>query len=136
LIQEPTMRLALCLPAALLLAGPAGAAPADKKDPLPASAAWELGPLRAAFTVVKTEYDAKRMRVKWTLKTREGARTADFVGALGRQPFTFLFYDDKGAEVALVRLRPADFEGVPRERVMKAGTSLVVTLDLPASMPK
>jgi hypothetical protein len=124
--------------AALLLSSPAAAREGKEgKDALPASAMWELRSFNILFRVLRTDYDADKMQVRWVLETREGARTSDFVRSIDReQPFTFAFLDEDGNELALVRLGATDFRGIPREKIMKEGTRLEVTLDLPQSFAK
>jgi hypothetical protein len=104
---------------------------------LPGTAAWELGALRVPFRIAKTEYDDRKKQVKWTVETKDGYRTADFVRGIDRdRPFTFLFFDGETQEVGRVELRAADFQGIPKTRVMKEGTRLTVTLDVPKAMPR
>jgi hypothetical protein len=122
----------------LLLAGLAPAGAKDrKKDPLPGTAKWDLRAFNTLFRVVKTEYDEGKKRVRWTLRLKEGIRTADFVRAVGSaRPFTFLFYDEDMKELSRIELKASDFTGVPRAKVMKAGTRLEVALDVPRDLDK
>ena len=108
----------------------------DKKSPLPSNATWELRAFDSLFRVVRTEYDAEARRVKWSVETREGYRTLDFVEALARRPFTFRFLDGDNNELATIQLNKDDIQGIPKERVMKARTPLTITLDLPRAMPR
>jgi hypothetical protein len=108
----------------------------DKKSPLPDNATWELKAFDVLFRVVQTDYDGASRQVKWTVQTRDGHRTSDFVGAIARKPFTFRFLDGDDKELAIVQLGKADFQGIPQASVMKAGTRLTVTLDLPKAMPR
>jgi len=108
----------------------------DKKSPLPGNATWELRAFDSLFRVVRTEYDAEAKRVTWSVETREGYRTLDFVEALSRRPFTFRFLDGDNNELATIQLNKDDYQGIPKERVMKARTPLTITLDLPRAMPK
>ncbi len=133
------MTTRLCLLTATLLtglAGPAAAQGAREKSPLPATATWELRPLERLFRVVKTDYEEGRRVVRWTLATREGYRTLDFMRLLDREPFSFTFYDEEMRELAATQLRSRDFRGIPSTRSMNEGTRLEVELALPKSMPK
>lgn len=112
------------------------AAHADKKDPLPGKATWELRPLRQVFRIVKTDYDEGKKRVKWTVDTREGVRTSDFNRGLREQPFTFTFLDGEYRELAIIQLRAANFQGVPGTKIMKEGTRLTITLDVPKTIDR
>ena len=107
----------------------------SEKSPLPGDAEWELKAFNSLFRVVRTEHDADTKQVKWLVETRDGHRTSDFVRELSRNPFTFHFLDGDN-EVATVQLSKDDFRGIPSERVMKAGTRLTITLDLPRALPK
>jgi hypothetical protein len=132
--MRTTVLLAAFLFSCLALARDARA---DDKDRLPASATWELRSFNVLFRVVRTDYDADKKQVRWRLETKEGARTADFVRTIDReQPFTFTFLDEDDGEQGVVQLRAADFRGIPRDRVMKEGTRLEVTLDLPRNFAK
>jgi hypothetical protein len=128
----------LCLFAAslLLAAGPVSAQGKREKSPLPATATWELRPLERLFRVVKTEYEEGRQVVRWTLATREGYRTLDFMRLLDREPFTFTFFDEEMRELATTQLRSRDFRGIPSARTMNEGTRLELELALPKAMPK
>jgi hypothetical protein len=108
----------------------------DKKSPLPSNATWELKAFDALFRVVQTDYDGVSRQVKWTVQTRDGSRTSDFVSTITRKPFTFRFLDGDDKELATIQLGKADFQGIPRASVMQAGTRLTVTLDLPKAMPR
>ena len=108
----------------------------DKKSPLPGDAVWELKAFESLFRVVKTDYDAEIKRVKWSVQTRDGQRTADLLSDIKRMPFTFHFVDGDGNELATVQLNKADFHGLPDARVLKEGTRLTITLDVPKAMPK
>jgi hypothetical protein len=134
------MKPRLCLLAASLtlaaLAGPAAGQGRREKSPLPATATWELRPLEGLFRVVKTEYDEGRRVVRWTVATREGYRTIDFVRLLDRAPFTFTFFDEDMRELATTQLRSRDFKGIPSTRTMNEGTRLEMALTLPKAMPK
>jgi hypothetical protein len=123
---------------ALVLACPAPSlrGQAEEKGGLPATADWELRPFNVLFRVVRTAFDAEKKKVGWTLETKEGLRTGDFVRALDREPFAFTFLDGDDHELAVVQLGSADFRGIPRDRVMKEGTRLEVVLDLPRTWPK
>jgi hypothetical protein len=128
----------LVLAFALSTPGPSPArdGKAEEKG-LPATATWELRPFGILFRVVRTDYDEEKMQVRWTLETKEGMRTSDFVRLIDRdQPFTFTFLDEDDKELATVQLGAADYRGIPRDRVMKEGTRLEVTLDLPRAWPK
>jgi hypothetical protein len=123
----------------LLIVGSAASALDDKKDsknPLPAGIAWELKPLQSTFRVTGTEYDAEARKVTWTVQTRDGYRTADFVRDITRGPFTFRFLDGDGKELATIQLTKEDFRGIPRERVMKERTRLNIVLNLPRAFPR
>jgi hypothetical protein len=108
----------------------------DKKNPLPGDAAWDLKALKSAFRIVKTDYDDRTKEVKWTVETREGIRTADFVREISRKPFTFRFLDGDMKEVATVELGKSDFRGIPKARVMKENTRLTITLEVPRTIGK
>ncbi|HZY87782.1 MAG TPA: hypothetical protein VFE78_23300 [Gemmataceae bacterium] len=118
------------------LAGPTFGQGKREKSPLPATATWELRPLERLFRVVKTEYDEGRQVVRWTVATREGYRTLDFVRLLDRERFTFTFFDEDMRELATIQLRSRDFKGIPSARTMNEGTRLETDLELPKSMPK
>ncbi|HEY7427547.1 MAG TPA: hypothetical protein VH682_25165 [Gemmataceae bacterium] len=107
-----------------------------EKSPLPRNATWELKAFDALFRVIHTDYDGASQQVKWTVQTRDGSRTSDFVSAITRKPFTFRFLDGDDKELAIIQLGKTDFSGIPRARVMKEGTSLTITLDLPKAMPR
>jgi hypothetical protein len=134
------MSTRLCLLAASLalatLAGLAADQGKREKSPLPATATWELRPLERLFRVVKTEYEEGRQVVRWTLATREGYRTIDFVRLLDRERYTFTFLDEEVRELATTQLRSRDFRGIPSTRTMNEGTRLEIELALPKSMPK
>ncbi|HWG41459.1 MAG TPA: hypothetical protein VN688_01650 [Gemmataceae bacterium] len=108
----------------------------DSKNPLPGNAEWELKAFNSLFRVLKTDYDAATKQVKWTVETRAGHRTADFLRDIARKPFTFRFLDGDKNELATVQLSKADFQGVPNARVMKEGTRLTITLEVPKAMPR
>jgi hypothetical protein len=105
------------------------------KSPLPGDAEWELKAFNSLFRVVRTEHDAGTNQVKWLVETRDGYRTSDFLTELARHPFVFHFLDGDN-ELATVQLSKEDFRGIPGERVMRAGTRLTITLDLPRALPK
>lgn len=132
--------LSLLGTAALLVVAASGtSAVEDKKDsksPLPGNAEWELKAFSRVFRVLRTDYDAEAKQVKWTVQTREGHRTSDFLRDLGRNPFTFQFLDGNDNELATIQLSKDDFRGIPNERVMREGTRLTITLDVPRAMPK
>lgn len=108
---------------------------ARAEDGLPASATWELKPFDRLFRVVRTDHDTDKVR--WTLETKDGFRTADFVRNIDReQPFTFVFLDENDAELASIQLRASDFTGIPKDRITKEGTRLDVTLELPKAFAK
>jgi hypothetical protein len=133
------MNTRLCLLVAPLLAaltGPAAAQGTREKGPLPATATWELRPLERLFRVVKADYEEGRQVVRWTLATREGYRTIDFVRLLDREPFTFTFFDEDMRELASTQLKSRDFRGIPSARTMNEGTRLELELKLPKAMPK
>ncbi len=122
---------------ALVCLAPVRETRAEEKSGLPASAEWELRPFLVLFRVARTDHDAEKKQVRWTLETRDGMRTSDFVRTIDReQPFTFTFLDEEGNELAVVQLGAADFRGIPRDRIMKEGTRLEVVLDLPRAWPK
>lgn len=130
-----------CLSGCLLILAAAGVAAAvedkkDKKNPLPGDATWDLKPLHSLFRVVATEYDAETRKIKWTVETRDGYRTADFINDITRRPFTFRFLDGNGNEASLIQLTREDFHDLPRERIMKARTRLTITLDVPRALSK
>ncbi|HEY7313794.1 MAG TPA: hypothetical protein VH643_30875 [Gemmataceae bacterium] len=106
----------------------------DEKSPLPGPATWDIKAFNALFRVVQTDADAKQ--VKWIVELREGARTSDFVRDITSKPFTFRFLDGDDRELATIQLGKADFQGIPRGNVMKDGTRLTITLDLPKAMPR
>ncbi len=121
----------------LVCQAPAREGKGEEKGGLPATATWELRSFNALFRVVRTDYDAEKKQVRWTLETRDGFRTTDFVRTIDReQPFTFSFQDEEGTELAVVQLGAADFRGIPRDRIMKEGTRLEVALDLPRTWAK
>jgi hypothetical protein len=127
--------LSLC--ALLLLSRPAPAADRKDRDNLPGNANWDLKAFDNLFRVVRTTYDADRKQVRWTVRTRDGYRTADFVRSVIReQPFTFTFYDEADKELAVVTLGADDFRGIPRERLMREGMQLDVLLAVPSAMPR
>ncbi len=95
----------------------------DEKSRLPGNAEWELKAFNALFRVVKTDYDAEAKKVKWTVETREGQRTSDFLREIAQNPFTFHFVDGDNNELATVQLGKADFQGVPKTRLMREGAS-------------
>jgi len=92
--------------------------------------------LNSLFRVVTTEYDGEARKIKWTVETRDGHRTMDFVGDITRRPFTFRFLDGDGKELAIIQLTKSDFRGLPSERVMRPRTRLTITLDVPRAMPR
>jgi hypothetical protein len=108
----------------------------DKKSPLPDNAVWELKPLDALFRVVETAYDGDAKKVTWTVETRDGYRTADFVRDITGKPFTFRFLNGDGNELAAIQLTKEHFRGLPNERVMRARTRLTIVLELPRAMPR
>jgi hypothetical protein len=108
----------------------------SKKSPLPDNATWELKAFDRLFRVVKTEYDGETRRVKWTVETREGYRTLDFIEGITRRPFTFRFLDGAGNELATIQLAKEAFQGLPKERIMPARTPLTITLEVPRAMPR
>jgi hypothetical protein len=136
------MKIALSLlTMSLFLVAPAGSIAdadekKDEKSPLPGNATWELKAFNSLFRVVKTEYDAQFKQVKWTVETKEGYRTSDFVRAIAAKPFTFRFLDEAMKELALVELFKDDFRGIPDARVMKERTRLTIVLAVPRAMPK
>jgi hypothetical protein len=108
-----------------------------KKGALPGEATWDLTPLERLFRVVKTDHDEGKGQVTWTVQTREAMRTADFLRSVDRERrFVFLFYDGEMKELARAELRAEDFKGIPKAKVMRAGTRLEVTLDVPKVMPR
>jgi hypothetical protein len=123
------MNLSLCM--LLLLAADSTGKPA-----LPGKAKWDLAPLERLFRIVKTDVGESGKTVRWTFALREGVRTADFARALQTQPFTFLFLDAENNEVGRVKIKKDDFQGISKERIMKAGTPLTLTLDIPAAIDK
>ena len=109
----------------------------EEKSNLPGKATWDLKAFNTVFRVVKTDYDAKKNQVRWVLETKEGLRTFDFVRSLDRdQPFVFTFLDGDANELQKVQLKSTDFQGIPKEKVMKEGTRLEVTLDVPEVIGK
>jgi hypothetical protein len=108
----------------------------DDKSPLPGNAEWELKALDRVFRVVRTDYDAEARQAKWSVETREGQRTSDFLRELARNPFTFHFLDGENNELATVQLNKDDFRGIPNDRVLREGTRLTITLELPKAMPR
>lgn len=108
----------------------------DEKSPLPGPATWDVKAFNALFRVVQTDADAGAKQVKWIVQTREGSRTSDFVSDITRKPFTFRFLDGDDKELATIQLGKDDFQGIPRSNVIKAGTRLTITLDLPKAMPR
>jgi hypothetical protein len=134
------MKHRLCLLAASLtlvaFCGPATAQGRREKSPLPATATWELRALERLFRVVKTQYDEGRQVVRWTVATREGYRTLDFVRILDRERFTFTFYDEEMRELATTQFKARDFKGIPSARTMNEGTKLEIELALPKAMPR
>jgi hypothetical protein len=132
------MKPSPCLLACCLLLIPlAPAAARDRKSPLPGPAKWDVRAFNTLFRVVKTEYDKGKKRVRWTLQLKEGVRTIDFVRGVGRErPFTFLFLGADKKELSRIELKGSDFKGVPKTRVMKAGTRLEVAIDLPRDMAR
>jgi hypothetical protein len=109
----------------------------DKKSPLPGKARWDLQALTTAFNVIDTQYDAKEQEVKWVVETKETVRTADFVRELDRdRPFTFYFLDAEMNELAQVQLDATKFAGIPKDKLMKKGTHLDITLELPEVLNK
>lgn len=108
----------------------------DEKSPLPGPATWDIKAFDALFRIVRTDAERGAKQVKWTVQTRDGHRTSDFVRDLTRKPFAFRFLDGDDKELATIQLGKADFQGIPRSNVMKAGTRLTITLDLPKAMPK
>jgi hypothetical protein len=132
-------RLSLLAAAVLTLATASAALSDEKKDnksPLPGDATWDLKAFNSLFRVVNTEYDDEAKRVRWTVQTREGHRTSDFVRAISARPFTFKFLDADMKELAAVQLSREDFRGIPRDRLLKEGTRLEITLALPRAMPR
>lgn len=132
---------AICT-AVLALAVTAGVAAAQTKKPPPgpvpgSDATWELKALGAYFRVIKSDYDAKAKTVRWTLETKDAYRTADFVRDIDRdKPFTFIFLDENEKDLATVRVGASDFEGIPKDRLMKKGTQLFLTLEVPNVLDK
>jgi len=131
-----SLRLCLFAASALLTAGPVAAQGKREKSPLSATATWELRAFERLFRVVKTDYEEGRQVVRWTLATRDGYRTLDFVRLLDREPFTFTFYDEEMRELATTQLRSRDFRGIPSTRTLNEGTRLELELRLPKAMPK
>ena len=107
-----------------------------EKNPLPGMATWELRPLQRVFRVIKTEYDAGKKQVKWTVETREGVRTSDFTRSLREQPFTFTFLDGEDRELAIIQLGASSFQGIPRTKIMREGTRLTITLNVPRTIDR
>jgi hypothetical protein len=129
------------LSTSILILALAGGTPAledkkDKKSPLPGNATWELKSLDSLFRVVTTEYDSEARKVKGTVETRDGYRTADFVRDITRRPFTFRFLNGDNNELAIIQLTKDDFRGLPSERIMKPRTRLTITLDLPRALSR
>lgn len=108
----------------------------DSKSPLPGDATWELKAFNSIFRIIKTEYDAETRKVQWTVETKNGHRTSDFVNDITRRPFTFRFLDGAMRELALVELFKDDFHGIPNTRLMKEGTRLMITLEVPRAIAK
>lgn len=108
----------------------------EEKSPLPGPAAWDIKAFDPLFRIVRTETSGASGQVKWTVQTREGHRTSDFVRDISRKPFTFRFLDGEDRELATIQLGKADFEGIPRSAIMKAGTRLTIVLELPKAMPR
>jgi hypothetical protein len=117
------MHLLLC--AFLMLGADSSSKPGTVKPK------WELAPLERLFRIVSTSESGKTVR--WTLALREGTRTSEFVTGLSSQPFTFLFFDEDNKELDRVVVKKADFLDIPKDRIMKAGTRLRLTLEVPAS---
>jgi hypothetical protein len=108
----------------------------DAKSPLPGNATWELKAFNSLFRVIRTDYDAETRKVKWTVETKNGHRTSDFVNDITRRPFSFRFLDGAMRELALVELFKDDFRGIPDTRLMKEGTRLTITLEVPRVIAK
>lgn len=110
---------------------------ADKeKTSLPGNAAWDVQSFSTFFRVMKTAYDARRKELRWFLETREGMRTIDFRKEIDSRPFVFSFYDEDMVEIARIRITTAQLRGIPQDRIMKKGTVLETTLDIPDVMDK
>jgi hypothetical protein len=119
-----------------VLAGVALARP-PVKSPLPGPASWDVEALSRVFRVERTEYDDRTSKVRWHLSAKESVRTADFVRSLERENrLTFVFLDADGREEAVVQVGESDLQGLPRDRLLKAGTKLELTLELPAGFRK
>jgi hypothetical protein len=104
---------------------------------LPGKATWDLRAFNVSFRVVSTNYDPESKQVTWVVETKEGQRTADFQREVGQdRPYVFTFLDADMDELATVRLGSAQFKGIPKDRVMAAGTRLSVVLDVPDVMDK
>jgi hypothetical protein len=121
---------------ALALATLAAVCGQGTKNPLPGPAKWELRAFERLFRVQRTTYDAGTKRVRWSLATLEGARTADLKRDLDQQPFTFVFLDEQGKEVGYIRLNASDYRGFPSGRIAKPGTTLDVSITLPKTFDK
>jgi hypothetical protein len=125
--------------AAVLLLVPAPLLAADKeaKSTLPGKATWDLRAFNLSFKVLETTYDDKSKEVTWVLETKEGVRTLDFVRELDKtKPFTFVFLDKDGTELATVQFGSDKFKGIPKERIMPKGTQLQAVLEVPDVLDK
>jgi hypothetical protein len=129
--------IGLLLGAAVLLPGLRAAEKKEGKSVLPGKGPWDLRTFNVFFDVVDTQYDEKAGQVKWVLETKDAYRTADFVREIDRtRPFVFVFLDEDRAELATVRLGASDFKGIPQDKVMRKGTALEVSLDVPNVIAK
>jgi hypothetical protein len=121
---------------ALLLAMTAVASAQTRKptSPVPGDkSTWDLKAFNSYFVVTETNYDAKTKEVRWSLETKDAYRTSDLRRDLDRdRPFAFVFLDDEGKDLASIRLTSADFQGIPKERVMPKATPITLALEVPA----
>jgi hypothetical protein len=129
----------LCTVAMLLaITAVAGAQTRKPTSPVPGDkSTWDLNAFNTSFVVAETTYDAKAKEVRWSLETKDAYRTSDLTRDLDRdRPFTFVFLDEEGKDLASIRLTSADFQGIPKERVMKKRTQLNLTLEVPAVLER
>lgn len=117
----------------VLVINASGFAQKKPTSPVPGDkSTWNLNAFNAYFAVVETAYDAKTRSVRWTLQTIDSYRTSDFVRDLDQtRPFTFVFLDEDEKDLATIRLGASDFEGIPKDRLVKKGTHLILTLEVP-----
>src|SRR5437870_3603884 len=111
----------LALSLALLALNPLAAQ--EKQIGLPGKATWDLRAFNVFFRVAGTTYEESKKQVTWTLETKVGIRTLDFIRDVDKdRPFQFTFFDEKGEgdakemiELAQVRIAVSKIQGIPKD---------------------